>query len=582
MGLEKIKLFFKKQYFILLIITLAALFVRLLNIDRPDGLWYDEMLTYFFSSESFPLGILKTLWRNDYHMPLYYIYVHFWMKFLGTNDVILRLSSVFWGVLSVPAFFYLGEIYKSKKLGYFLAVISAFSPIMIYYSQEFRFYSMLIFFTIISLIFFLKLLEEPNKKNFFLFGSSNLIILYIYTMGILFVGLETLILLIDFYLYKKDAFHKLIKYLFVFFILSIPYFVLLFSYSYFANQVIIGPFDYAENLTAYFILAVINNFFSPLLTCIMGIMDFNNFAKGSPLGALLITFLIIPTECFLLGLVASFSNLNKKFLYMIIILLAIILIYAGLSVNGKLAFALKYMIIMLPIVLLICSDGLLSIRIKFIKLTCICLIFLVYFYNILNYKFMPAFNNYISGYKQAAMVLNDLTITKEDYVLFLNGSGLFKKYSPNGNFIPLNYHEIICLDKTKTEALKMFNKEFVSAANSRNSMSKLKPYLLSSKPTPELENFINSYIEKIHKSNRLIYIDEVFDVKPDIVRDFVKKYESTKLQGKFDNRSLFGLFYIRFKEDLSTILNNNKSLKEKESFIVDCGKKMQFTVYEKQ
>lgn len=577
MNQRKIKDILFNQYFILAIITLLSLFIRLLNIDKPFGLWYDEMLTYIFSSKSFPLGILKTLLQEDFHMPLYYMYVHVWMKFFGSSDTILRLSSVFWGVLTVPAFFYLGKIYKSDKLGYFLSIIGCLSPIMIYYSQELRFYSMLVFFATLSIIFFLKILDKPNITNFCLLGLSNLIILYIYTMGIVFVGIETFILIIHFYLYKKDYFIHSLRYTAIFFILSTPYIILLLSYIDASNQTLLNPFGW-EKQPPYILIFVINDLFSPCFTCIYGYI--NTICNINPLA---FAFVNVSTCFFIIGFISSFKKFNKKLLYLLIILLTFFGIEIFLYLKDELILCAKYVLIVLPIVLLICTNGILSIKFNWLKKVCIFFILTTYIYNIVNYTNMSSFNLRNNGMKFQVDKLEQLNLDKNDYILYPNGFSYLTKYFNHDNFINLDVSKILSLDKTKQERLKIFNKDFAITTNKHNSMEKLIPYLIDVKPTSELMQFINLYIDKIPMGNKLIFIDDRAErINPENVRNYMNNYRATKEEQAFYKHHLHHLFQIRFYEDLYNILDHNSSLKKiKILDATNSGRGLRFTIYEK-
>lgn len=539
--MERIKKFFYSKYFIVIALSLLALFVRLINIDKKYGLWYDEMLTYMFSAESFPFGILKTLARYDYHMPLYYFYVHFWIKMFGSNDVILRLSSVLWGVLSVPAFYLLGKTFKSDKLGYLLASIASLSPIMIYYSQEVRFYSMLLFLAIISVIYFLKLLNEQNGKDFLIFSVVNLIILYIYSMGILFVFPEIILLLIHFYLYRKDSFIKFLKFSIIFFAFTIPYLVMLVLNFITSNNALLDPLGWSGKPSFYSIFFVINDLFSPYITCINGYVNINQkMIIASALRNTLV-FMFIPTLCFLIGFVLSLFEYSKKMLYLLILLLPISLVEIFWYFQGHFALSAKYLFVIFPIILLICSNGLLLIKSNIRKKICISLIFLVYAFNVWNYKFVTAFDTRPTGLKFATDVLAKLNINKNDYILFPDKSDLLRKYFPNANFIDLDSTSLLYLDKSKQEALKMFDKRFVFSTNKYNFRRNFMPYYLSGKPTPELTNFIHSNIDKMPRGSKLIYIQDLA-VPPDESSDF-------------------NLFYNKFYKDLHIILSTDKKLK---------------------
>lgn len=579
MNLNKFKNFFLNQYFIITIITIVGLFIRLLNIDKPYGLWHDEMLVYIFSSESFPVGIIKTLLHYDFHMPLYYMYAHFWMKFFGNTDIVLRYSSIIWGVLTIPALFYLGRLYKSEKVGYFLAIIGCLSPILIYYSQEFRFYSMLVFFSTLSLIAFLKLIDTQDKKSLFLFGISNLIILYIYTTGFVFVGIEMLILFVHFYLYKKNALINFLRYSLLFCILAMPYFILLFTYVDASNQSLFNPFGWQKQ-PFYVVGLVINDLLSPFLTCIYGQINFVNRVNS-----LFIALCSISTIFLLIGFISCFEKSTKKLIYLTIILITFFGFEILSYMTNNLVLSPKYFLVGIPIFLLFCVDGLLSIRIKWLKQICILFIFTAYILNVANYKKTMTFDLRANGFKYAENIFKQLNLNKNDYVLFPNGSINIRKYYENTNYIAFDYNKITNIDKTKQECLKIFDKDFCSTTNKRNIHEKLIPYFMASKPTPQLIEFMNSYINKIPVGSKLIFIDDRFSIiNPNEVRDYFKIYSTQKDLPSNYKSLIYIMFFSRFYEDLYNIFNSNPSLikvKEMTYYSANVGKIWRFIIYQK-
>lgn len=566
MNPEKVKKIFTNQYFILTALTLIAALIRLLNIDKPYGLWYDEMLTYIFSSKSFPMGILKTLWREDFHMPLYYFYVHIWMKLFGTGDIALRCSSVIWGALSIPAFFYLGKTYTSKKLGYFLAVIACISPIMIYYSQEVRFYSMLLFFAAISLIFFLKLIDNPQKKDYFFFFFANFIILYIYTMGILFVGTEILILFVHFYLYNKKSFSKLFNYSFVFFLLSIPYLYLLQSYLIASKNSLVGAFAWGSKLNIYTPICLFNDWMSPFPGSIYGQNDafyksfFQSLSKFSELISISATTII-----FIIGFIKNLTKFNKRLLYLILITFLILFTEIILCIRGQFTLTSRYTLIMLPMVLLISSDGLLKLENKLLKFAFISLLFIIFIFNTINYRIMPAFSNRTGGIKFPAKELKKLNLTPNDYILYSNRSELLKKYIPQVHYIDFNIPGILYLDKGKDEALKMFNKDFINTTNQTNAIEKFLPYLTNPNPPKRLKDFMNSSIEKMPKNSRIIIVEGLdwgYTINSNLINDYIKQYKKGKLSKNDFREILFPFVYTKINIDIKNILDKNTSIEK--------------------
>lgn len=586
MNKDKIKNFFTNKYFILTILTFVALIVRLLNLDKPSGLWYDEMLTYIFSSKHFPLGILKTLLRFDFHMPLYYMYVHIWMKLFGSADIVLRLSSVIWGVLTVPAFFYLGKTYKSEKLGYLLSIIGCLSPIMIFYSQEFRFYSMLIFFATISLIYFLKLLEAPNKKNYFLFGASNLVILYIYTMGIIFVGTEIFLLILHFYLYKKDYLKPLLTQLLIFFIFCIPYLYLLFLYTKTSGQSLISPFAWSKS-NAYTPLFLINDWFSSFTVgqCTQNADIYKHFFKGH---SNILNLIAVSTSsiCFITGFVSSLLKPSKKTLYLLSIATAFLGTEIILCLFSDFVLVTKYTVIILPIILLLCCNGLLSIKIENLRLILISLILIIFTHSVLSHNTMPAYNIRPGGFKFPAEQLNKFKY-KNAYLIYPENSFLLKKYNQELNFIDFDIPGILCIDKSRKEALDVLDTKFVYTTNKHNSIEKFTPYLLNLRPNKKLVSFFNKSVQKVPQGQTLILLEGPYWNKGfslELMRNFIKYYQKGKISKKDYDSMLFQFIFSKYSMDIKTILKENPSLKEVKSFkLLDINgdTKWDFHIYKK-
>lgn len=576
MYLDKIKKILVNEYFLLAVITLVALFVRLLNIDIKNGLWYDEILTYVFASKSLPFGIIKTLWENDFHMPLYYFFIHLWIKFFGPDDVILRLSSVMWGIFAIPASYYLGKVYKSKALGYLLAVITALSPVMIFYSQELRFYSMLIFFSMLSLTFFLKLLDDPSKKNFALFFISNLVILYIYTMGIIFVSVEIAVLLFHLYFYKKSEFKNAIKYTAMFLVAIIPYFVLLFSYLLAAQRSLTEIFIWT-GLNRYTPLFLINDWFSPLLAGVYSQCsfiyeeyfrtprDFINLMSASATSILFVT-----------GFLLCLTKLNRKMTYLLVILFSFLGAEAFLCLNGSFLVVTKYTIIIWPILLLTCGYGILSIEKKILKWPFIALIVFLFIGNIFNYREALSYSKLrIGGVKAPAEILIRNKIGKNDYILYPEGlSEFFRKYVKDVNLIEYNIDRILYNDKTKMEQRKLFDKNFIATTNKKNSSVKLMPYLSTPGPTKEMKTFIDSSISKMKKGNRLVLISEVFlneRFSQKEINSTIKAYKNGEITDKDYKIKQFVVMRSKIFSDLKTAVESNPSIEKKKDYTVYIG-----------
>src|SRR4051794_18591684 len=109
--------FLKSPLVILMLVFGLSLFLRLININKGGGLWDDEMISFYEAKQSFPFGILNMLYQGNSHVPLYFFLLHFWIKFFGQSDTILRLLSVLFGTLTVLACYLVGKELSSRKTG---------------------------------------------------------------------------------------------------------------------------------------------------------------------------------------------------------------------------------------------------------------------------------------------------------------------------------------------------------------------------------------------------------------------------------------------------------------------------------
>ena len=125
----------KKNFWIIAGLALIGLWLRLIFINKPEGLWNDEYTSWAIAS--LPL-FSKSFWAgiaSQCHMPFYYLYLKIFIRFFGNSDTMLRLTSVLPGILSIIAMYFVGKEFKDEKLGVLTSTITSFSAFLIYFSQ---------------------------------------------------------------------------------------------------------------------------------------------------------------------------------------------------------------------------------------------------------------------------------------------------------------------------------------------------------------------------------------------------------------------------------------------------------------
>ncbi|MGA2120601.1 MAG: glycosyltransferase family 39 protein [Methanoregula sp.] len=170
---------------ILISLTIVGLFLRFYNLGF-NSLWLDEASTYTFASMSIP-GIWQATMSGEFNPPLFYWIEHL-MLTLGNNEVILRFVPALLGVLTIPLIYFVGKEFVDRNVGIIAAAACAFSPFLIYYSQEARAYSLGLFFVAFAMFFFLKALKTNETRSWALFGVLSALAFWSHFYTLVIIG----------------------------------------------------------------------------------------------------------------------------------------------------------------------------------------------------------------------------------------------------------------------------------------------------------------------------------------------------------------------------------------------------------
>jgi len=103
--------------------------------------------------------------------PLYYVLGWLWTQVTGTGELGLRAFSAVAGVATIPVAYLLGAELRGRRTGVAAAALVAVNPMLLWYSQEARAYSLFVLLTSLSLLYFLRTLPDvPRVRH--LYGHS--------------------------------------------------------------------------------------------------------------------------------------------------------------------------------------------------------------------------------------------------------------------------------------------------------------------------------------------------------------------------------------------------------------------------
>ena len=223
----------KKTLLLLILILLLGSFLRFYNLGK-ESFWQDESYTALAVKKYSAVDIIKNSvdmgqiipdakYTYNSELPSYFFIVKVWSDIFGISEFSLRAFSAIFGILSLTAIFHLARYIFNEKAALLASFLTAINLTLIWYSQEARPYSFLLFLSLLSLILLLKAFKEG--KAYYVLGLllTNLIIIYTHFTWIIFVlfeGVYALYVTYKDYVSKKK-FHA--KVLLVFIVLALFY-----------------------------------------------------------------------------------------------------------------------------------------------------------------------------------------------------------------------------------------------------------------------------------------------------------------------------------------------------------------------
>lgn len=140
---------------------------ELLSYQRIDPIRTIPQLIFGIGSE------------DPQHPPLFYLWMHFWMRLWGSSIVATRSLAAILSLLVFPAMYWLcRELFESPSVGWIAIALLAISPIHVVYAQEAREYSLLTALTLLSSAALLRAMRLNQWQSWVLYGATLILAFY--------------------------------------------------------------------------------------------------------------------------------------------------------------------------------------------------------------------------------------------------------------------------------------------------------------------------------------------------------------------------------------------------------------------
>jgi len=408
------------------LVLLVALLLRLYHLSS-QSIWVDEMLTLFWSGFTAPLTAIDIF--GNLHGPLHTILVFLWTRLAGESEFALRFPSVVFSVLSLIAIYRLILKLSDSRTALIAMAVIAFSPFHIWYAQEARNYSMLLFFSTLSFESFLSLLSQPDRNNF---GKYVLLTFaaFLSNMSMAFV-----VIVQDIFFFvspRKLSFRSLFMAHILLALLLLPWLIGMYQRVEFHRLARTTPYAESEFLrggTTFTPFALPYTFFvfsvgyslGPSLRELHESARLASFARYAPV---LVPTAIAFALAFLLGII-SFRN-RRRLLFLLLLWIALPLaILSFFGVKNFKPFNPRYLMVSYPAYVLLLAEGLRHRRPAFLRLGLGTLILVTMLLSLWNYYNVTEYAK--DDFRSAARTLE---------TEFVQGDVLFTE----GTYEPLIYY----------------------------------------------------------------------------------------------------------------------------------------------
>ncbi len=167
------------KYFIAILILGSIL--RLADLSG-ESIWVDEGRSMALAKMSVENIIDEN--AQDNHPPIYYLFLHFWIKIFGTGEYSGRLPAALLGIGSIAMIYFICRKFFDQDTSLYATLFFSLSVFHIQYSQEIKTYAPATFLTLLSFFAFLNLLKDRHLIQILLYLVSSVFLLYTHFLAI--------------------------------------------------------------------------------------------------------------------------------------------------------------------------------------------------------------------------------------------------------------------------------------------------------------------------------------------------------------------------------------------------------------
>jgi hypothetical protein len=416
--------------------------------------------------------------------------LHVWMVIFGDSDITLRLLSVLFSVLTLPVSYLIGRELYGTRGGLVTICFFSVNSGLIHFSQEVRFYSALVLFCTLSALFLIRIRNTPSIQNSIGLIVSNVLIVYITTIGSVFVFIQSTLFLL-YLIYTGRSRKQFLKSCLGIFILCIPALPLLVYLTIKRSKLLFSYFDW------YFFD------FTSLWTFIINVGGPFPPRLGIENSMIMVCLVLLSTAIFFLFIIKSITQ-KKIVLTLFLIGFIPFLVEVIFSMLDKFAFSYWHSIFTVPFLIISASCGLFQFKNRYVPTV----LMVIYLTINLSYLFFSS-NSVLylqkpDGYNLVAKELAVLNASNQDVMIMAPfGGNTAIKYDYKARIPPFSLDDYLFFNGEVFD--NILEPDVVKSLNRNNVYSQLSNFANSEFPTARFKNFIQQQSTSVPQ-NRYFFV----------------------------------------------------------------------------
>jgi mannosyltransferase len=150
--------------------------------DLHAGLWIDEGIALGIASHA--VADIPGLLRQDGSPPLYYLLLHGWMAVAGDGEAAARALSLLFALAALPVSWWAATAIGGRRAGLVAAAIAAGCPLLTYYAQEARMYTLVALLSLVASAAFVLAFVRGRRGHLVTLGVALVLLLYTHTWAL--------------------------------------------------------------------------------------------------------------------------------------------------------------------------------------------------------------------------------------------------------------------------------------------------------------------------------------------------------------------------------------------------------------